>query len=104
MGYLMMKFWKMPLDLALTVRWHHTEDRGIREGIESPELHQLIDIVYFANLIINKLQIGYSGHLITKAPSEKFLRSFGLDKDGLEILENSIREKYEQSFLLKYFQ
>jgi putative nucleotidyltransferase with HDIG domain len=97
MGFLMMKFWRMPLDLALTVRWHHIEDRGMREGIESSELHQLIDIVYFANLIINKLQIGYSGHQITKIPSEKFLRSFGLDKEKLELVENNIREKYEQS-------
>jgi HD-like signal output (HDOD) protein len=93
----MMKFWRMPNDLALTVRWHHTQKREDREDVDSPEVHQLIDLVYFANLIINKLQIGYSGHLIIKSPSEKFLRSFGLDKEGLVELENNIREKYEQS-------
>ena len=97
MGYLMMKFWRMPNDLALTVRWHHTQNRDDREDVDSQEVHQLIDLVYFANLIINKLQIGYSGHLIIKSPSEKFLRSFGLDKDGLAELEHNIREKYEQS-------
>lgn len=97
MGYLMMKFWRMPGDLALTVKWHHTENREERDDVESPELHKLIDIVYFANVIINKLKIGYSGHTVTKELSGKFLRSFNLDEENLAQLESSIREKYEQS-------
>jgi len=97
MGYLMMKFWRMPGELALTVKWHHTENRDDRDDIESPDLHKLIDIVYFANVIINKLKIGYSGHMIAKELSDKFLRSFGLDKDSLIECESNIREKYEQS-------
>jgi HD-like signal output (HDOD) protein len=97
MGYLMMKFWRMPGDLALTVKWHHTENRDERSDVESPELHKLIDIVYLANVIINKLKIGYSGHTIIKELSPKFLRSFNLDEENLSQLESNIREKYEQS-------
>ena len=97
MGYYMMKFWNMPKDLGTVVRWHHTEERAERGEIESPDLHKLIDIVYFANILINKLKIGYSGHMIAKTPSEKFLRSFDLDSEGLESLEAEIQEKYDQS-------
>lgn len=97
MGHLMMKFWRMPETLALTVKWHHTENRDEREGVESTDLHKLIDIVYFANIIINKLKIGYSGHMIVKQLSPQFLRSFGMDEDSLIECESNIREKYEQS-------
>ena len=97
MGYLMMKFWRMPGDLALTVKWHHTENREERDGVESPELHKLIDIIFFANVMINKLKIGYSGHSVTKKLSPKFLRSFDMDNQRLAELETSIRDKYEQT-------
>jgi HD-like signal output (HDOD) protein len=97
LGFLMMKFWDMPKDLGFVVKWHHEEERSNRSDIESSELNQLIDIVYFSNLIINKLGIGYSGHSISKSPSEKFLRSFGLTSESMEEVETEIQEKYDQN-------
>ena len=35
--------------------------------------------------------------MIAKTPSEKFLRSFDLDSEALELLESEIQEKYDQS-------
>ena len=97
LGSKMLEHWKMPSDLITVVKWHHSENRAEREEVDSPCLHQLIDIVYFANLIVNKLNIGYSGHRIAKVPSPKFLRSFGLDETKLESLDIEIQEKYDQS-------
>ena len=44
-----------------------------RYDIDDPLLHRLIDIVYFANLLINQLGIGYSGHSISKETMKIFL-------------------------------
>ena len=73
LGSKIMDIWEMPNILNCVVRWHQRK-KSERKEIEDPYLHQLVDIVYLANLLINKLGIGYSGHSVTKSPSEKFLR------------------------------
>lgn len=97
LGSKIMDAWEMPNILSCVVRWHHTEERSERKEIEDPYLHQLVDIVYLANLLINKLGIGYSGHSVAKNPSEKFLRSMNLDLESLNDLESSIKKAYEES-------
>lgn len=96
LGSKIMDVWEMPNILNCVVRWHHTEERSERKEIEDPYLHQLVDIVYLANLLINKSGIGYSGHSVTKSPSEKFLRGIKLNSNDLEDLENEIKMQYEQ--------
>ena len=97
LGSKIMDAWEMPNILSCVVRWHHTEERSERKEIEDPYLHQLVDIVYLANLLINKLGIGFSGHSVAKNPSEKFLRSMNLDLESLNDLESSIKKAYEES-------
>ena len=97
LGSKIMDAWEMPNILSCVVRWHHTEERSERKEIEDPYLHQLVDVVYLANLLINKLGIGYSGHSVAKNPSEKFLRSMNLDLESLNDLESSIKKAYEDS-------
>ncbi len=97
LGSLMMEFWQMPTELSAVTRWHHYEDRSKRENVESDELHHLIDIVYLANLLTHKLQIGNSGHSVAKVPSPEFLKSFGLDEEKLEEIEKMILKNYEES-------
>ena len=97
LGSKIMDAWEMPNILSCVVRWHHTEERSERKEIEDPYLHQLVDVVYLANLLINKLGIGYSGHSVAKNPSEKFLRSMNLDLESLNDLESSIKKAYEES-------
>lgn len=96
-GSKIMEVWEMPNILNSVAKWHHTEDRTERSDVEDPSIHKIIDIVYFANLLINKLKIGYSGHSITKHPSERFLRSMNLSSDSLPDLEKSIQVEYEKS-------
>lgn len=97
LGYLMMKFWQMPTELSSVAMWHHCEDKAKRASVESAELHHLIDIVYLANLLAHKLQIGNSGHSVTKVPSPALLQSLGLDEERLEEIEQKILDNYEES-------
>lgn len=96
-GAKMMQAWNMPESLILPVLWHHTEDRAQRQDVFDPTSHVLIDIVYFANFIVHKIGIGFSGHAITKVPSDKFLRSMGVDREGLDDLAAQINQTFEEA-------
>jgi hypothetical protein len=96
-GAKMMQAWNMPESLILPVLWHHTEDRAQRQDVFDPASHTLIDIVYFANFIVHKIGIGFSGHAITKVPSDKFLRSMGVAREGLDDLAAQINQTFEEA-------
>ena len=96
-GAKMMQAWNMPESLILPVLWHHTEDRAQRQDVFDPTSQTLIDIVYFANFLVHKIGIGFSGHAITKVPSDKFLRSIGVDRDGLDDLASQINQTFEEA-------
>jgi len=97
LGSLMMEFWKMPVELIAVIRYHHQGQRGMRVGVESEDLNHLIDIVYLANLLVKKLEIGNSGHYITKVASPEFIELVGLNEDRLIEIECEILKKYEES-------
>ncbi|NDH16740.1 MAG: HDOD domain-containing protein [Opitutae bacterium] len=96
-GAKMMQAWNMPESLILPVLWHHTEDRAQRQDVFDPTRQTLIDIVYFANFLVHKIGIGFSGHAITKVPSDKFLRSMGVDREGLDDLASQINQTFEEA-------
>ena len=96
-GAKMMQAWNMPESLILPVLWHHTEDRAQRQDVFDPTSHALIDIVYFANFLVHKIGIGFSGHAITKDPSDKFLRSMGVTREGLDDLAAQINQTFEEA-------
>jgi putative nucleotidyltransferase with HDIG domain len=96
-GAKMMQTWNMPESLILPVLWHHTEDRAQRLDVFDQTSHALIDIVYFANFIVHKIGIGFSGHAITKVPSEKFLRSMGVAREGLDDLADQINQTFDEA-------
>ena len=97
LGSLMMEFWQMPAELTAVIRFHHQGHRAMRVGVESDDLNHLIDIVYLANLLVKKLEIGNSGHYVTKVASPEFIESLGLDEDRLIEIEREILKKYEES-------
>jgi len=97
LGSRMMGFWQMPTELSAVIRYHHIENRARRGGIESADLHHLIDIVYLANLLVKNLQIGNSGHSVLKSPSAAFIQSLNLDEDRLLVIEREILNKFEES-------
>ena len=96
-GAKMMQAWNMPESLILPVLWHHTEDRAQRQDVFDPTSQTLIDIVYFANFLVHEIGIGFSGHAITKVPSDKFLRSMGVDREGLDDLASQINQTFEEA-------
>ena len=96
-GAKMMQAWNMPESLILPVLWHHTEDRAQRQDVFDPTSHSLIDIVYFANFLVHKIGIGFSGHAINKVPSDKFLRSMGVAREGLDDLAAQINQTFEEA-------
>ena len=96
-GAKMMQAWNMPESLILPVLWHHTEDRAQRQDVFDPTSQTLIDIVYFANFLVHKIGIGFSGHAITNVPSDKFLRSMGVDREGLDDLAAQINQTFEEA-------
>ena len=97
LGSLMMEFWQMPAELTAVIRYHHQGHKAMRAGVESDDLNHLIDIVYLANLVVRKLEIGNSGHCITKVASPEFLESLGLNEGRLIEIERGILKKYEET-------
>ena len=98
LGALIAEKWGMPKELCQTIRWHHTELREDREEVEDPETHLLVDIVYLANSMVNKMKFGNSGHSFYRPPSQKFLKTMGLKEANLVELEEAIRGDWETKF------
>jgi HD-like signal output (HDOD) protein len=53
--------WRLPSMIQAVVLWHHQKDINARPGL-SAELSRVVDIVYLANLLINGIGFGNSGH------------------------------------------
>ncbi len=99
LGYLICKEWAIsPMAEAVSL-WHHEEERSNRLDIEDPYTHKLIDIVYLANKVAHKLNIGNSGHSIYRAPSPKFLKRMQFDDEDLDAIEGMINENIETNSL-----
>ena len=74
--------------------------------MEDPEIHRLIDIVLMANIIVNYLEFGNSGHNRDVLPSRKILKRLRMNENDLnEFLEDSKetleREKTNSLFFFK---
>ena len=97
LGHLVMEFWQMPVELSMVAKWHHEQEREKRSGIDSPELHHLIDLVCLANLLVHKLEIGNSGHGVKKDPSPQMLESLSLCEEKLDEIGSKVLDIYEES-------
>ena len=49
------------LELSQSIRWHHTE-LPEDKPIWKIHVHQLVDVVYLSNSLVNKMKFGNSGH------------------------------------------
>ncbi|MBT3636390.1 MAG: HDOD domain-containing protein [Opitutae bacterium] len=98
LGSLIAEKWAMPYELCQSIRWHHTELREDRTDLEDPDIHLLVDIVLLANSIVNKMKFGTSGHSFYRPPSQKFLKTMGLNEANLVELEEAIRRDWETKF------
>jgi HD-like signal output (HDOD) protein len=98
LGSLIAEKWEMPFELSQSIRWHHTESREDRIGLEDPEIHLLVDIVHLSNALVNKIKFGNSGHSLNRPPSVKFLKRLGLKESSLIELEEAIRSDWATKF------
>ena len=98
LGSLIAEKWEMPFELSQAIRWHHTEMRENRIGLEDPEVHLLVDIVYLSNSLVNKMKFGNSGHSLNRPPGVKFLKRMGIKESSLIELEHAIRKNWETKF------
>jgi len=98
LGSMIAEKWEMPEELTQSIRWHHTEEREKRIGLEDPDIHFLVDMVFLSNCLINKMQFGNSGHEFHSTPSPKLLRRLGLKDIGLAELEEQVRLLLEEKF------
>ena len=98
LGSMIAQKWEMPEELIQSIRWHHTEEREDRKGLEDPDVHFLVDMVFLSNCLINKMQFGNSGHEFFSTPPPKLLRRLGLNETSLVELEEKAKSLFEEKF------
>ena len=98
LGSLIAERWTMPIELSQSIRWHHTEFPEDRTDLEDPEIHQLVDVVYLSNSLVNKMKFGNSGHSLFIPPGPKLLKRMGIKETNLVELEEAIRRDWDTKF------
>jgi len=98
LGALIAEKWEMPVELSQSIRWHHTELPEDRTDLEDPDIHQLVDVVYLSNSLVNKMKFGNSGHSLFIPPGPKLLKRMGIKETNLVELEEAIRRDWDTKF------
>ncbi len=98
LGALIAEKWGMPFELSQSIRWHHTEFIENRTDLEDPDIHQLVDVVYLSNSLVNKMKFGNSGHSLFISPGPQLLRRMGINETNLVELEEAIRADWDTKF------
>ena len=98
LGALIAEKWEMPFELSQSIRWHHTELPEDRTDLEDPDIHQLVDVVYLSNSLVNKMKFGNSGHSLFIPPGPKLLKRMGIKETNLVELEEAIRRDWDTKF------
>ena len=97
LGKLLAEKWQLPLSIQVSAKFHHEKDQGKRGPI-SNDLHQVVDIVLLANLLVNALKFGSSGHSkILGAPNEVLERLMINPQKDLPPLLKQIKARLEES-------
>ncbi len=98
LGALIAEKWEMPFERSQSKRWHHTELPEDRTDLEDPDIHQLVDVVYLSNSLVNKMKFGNSGHSLFIPPGPKLLKRMGIKETNLVELEEAIRRDWDTKF------
>lgn len=83
--------WRLPAVIQATITHHHQRD-VVSRGALSQEMNLVVDIVYLANLLVNALQFGNSGHSKVLGVPKDVLERMHLDPEKLKELIAKIRE------------
>jgi HD-like signal output (HDOD) protein len=82
--------WKLPTLFQVVTEEHHRASPASRRAV-SAEMHQVIDIVFLANLLIHALHFGQSGHEKVLGVPQELLDRLLLNKDRLKELVGEIK-------------
>lgn len=85
--------WNLSERLLAVIRWHHSPHNAAEEHRE------VVEICYFANLLVNAANLGASGNAYPRY-AQKIEHEFDLDEESLLKLINLITKKAEQSPLM----
>ena len=83
--------WRLPAVFQAVTSQHHQKDPSLRGGL-SPEMNQVVDIVYLSNLLVHALQFGHSGHSKVIGVPRDVLDRMQLNSQKLVDLISKIKE------------
>ncbi len=74
LGYLICKHWGLSGVVEGVVRWHHEPDPKKRQKVGDDSMTaEMIDLVIFANWVVNSRKFGFSGHETSEDLPEELL-------------------------------
>ncbi len=83
--------WRLPAVFQAITAHHHQKDFAARPAL-SPEMHQVVDIVFLANLLVHALDFGQSGHRKVLGAPKDTLERLHLKPEQLKELVIKIKE------------
>ena len=83
--------WRLPAMFHAATAHHHQKDMASRGGL-SPEMNQVVDIVFLSNLLINALQFGNSGHSKIVGVPKEVLERLHLSPEKLKELIGNVKQ------------
>lgn len=89
--------WQLPKTMQAVARFHHEKELAKRGNL-SNELHQAIDIVTLANMLVHALKFGHSGHSVVLGAPNEVLQRLMLDpQNDMPSLLKLIKENLAKS-------
>lgn len=79
-GFLLAEKWNLPTPIRSSIKHHHQLNRDLRGGLTA-DVHQLIDIVYLANILCHALKFGDSGHKKILGAPKDLMERLGMNAE-----------------------
>lgn len=100
LGYMLAKKWRLPAQIQMVIRYHHEFEPSLRAGASS-EMNNIIDIIYVANLMIQAMKFGNSGHNKILPVQKSLFDRLGIQATNLKNLTLAIQDglKKADSFI-----
>ena len=95
-GQLLAKKWNLPITIQNVILHHHQVDPLRRSGCTA-EMNKIVDTVFLANVLINNLKFGNSGHTAVVDPPAAIMERLGVKTDQLPAILEAIQKSLESA-------
>jgi len=96
-GFVLSEKWNLPAEIQSCIKYHHQADSQLRGGL-TPQVNQLVDLVFLSNLLTHALKFGNSGHSKVSGAPKEVMKRLGMDPEkDLKPLLLKIRSAHEQA-------